>query len=295
MYSPWLGLTFLLAIFVNCSTASNPITNVCVTDTCKKESSKLKSYMDLTVDPCQNFYDFACGTYIKTGELPKERHFYISMLESDVKLSQRMNDTLSGEFKSNELHASKLAKDFFDTCMDTATLNAAGIEPMAKLLEKYGGWPVTAKQWIETGWDWLKVKQQTLDDGFLMMGELFEDRTELILGFEIRPDEKNSLKRSIFVSRKMDDSELKCLVKNLSEIFFFKSAQIEHPQFGLEEDFLRMGIDNKNVKIYYNFMVDLAVKFGAEQSVAERDMRDAVEFEIQLAKVSISIVHSNLN
>lgn len=93
----------------------------------------------------------------------------------------------------------------------------------------------------------------------------------------------------------MDDSELKCLVKNLSEIFFFKSAQIEHPQFGLEEDFLRMGIDNKNVKIYYNFMVDLAVKFGAEQSVAERDMRDAVEFEIQLAKVSISIVHSNLN
>lgn len=34
-------------------------------------------------------------------------------------------------------------------------------------------------------------------------------------------------------------------------------------------------------------MVDLAKIFGAEQSVAERDMRDVVDFEMQLAKVSI--------
>lgn len=38
-------------------------------------------------------------------------------------------------------------------------------------------------------------------------------------------------------------------------------------------------------------MVDLAVLFGAEKSAAERDMNDAIDFEMKLAKVSISKIN----
>lgn len=81
--------------------------------------------------------------------------------------------------------------------MDTETLNAAGIEPMVELLDKYGGWPVTkgANEWNDNDWDWLKVKRQTFEDGFL---------DDLIFAFRIYPDEKDSSKLGIFVSKNLN-------------------------------------------------------------------------------------------
>lgn len=47
------------------------------------------------------------------------------------------------------------------------------------------------------------------------------------------------------------------------------------------------GIDEKAVKAYYNFMVDNAVIFGADKTRAEKEMRDALEFEMKLANVCV--------
>lgn len=67
------------------------------------------------------------------------------------------------------------------------------------------------------------------------------------------------------------------------ENFFFD--QIDRPNFGLSEKFTLQGLDNPKVKQYYKFMVDVAVIYGANQNFAEREMRDVLEFETNLAKV----------
>lgn len=185
MYSRVIGLACLLAILVNYATAANPPPNVCKTDVCKKESINFKSQMDEKIDPCENFYDFACGTFIKTAIIAKDKPLNISVLQ------------IINKPQPNELHAFKLVKEFWNTCMDTETLNAARIEPMVELLDKYGGWPVTkgANEWNDNDWDWLKVKRQTFEDGFL---------DDLILEFRIYPDEKDSSKLGIFVSKNLN-------------------------------------------------------------------------------------------
>lgn len=38
---------------------------------------------------------------------------------------------------------------------------------------------------------------------------------------------------------------------------------------------------------YYKFMIDAAVLFGVNKTVAEREMHDALRFEMELAKVHI--------
>lgn len=50
-------------------------------------------------------------------------------------------------------------------------------------------------------------------------------------------------------------------------------------------EFLAKGIQDTNVKAYYDFMVDVAVIFGANRSAAEHELLDSLNFEIELAKV----------
>lgn len=61
--------------------------------------------------------------------------------------------------------------------------------------------------------------------------------------------------------------------------------QLDQPDFGLRMEFLRRGIEDTNVKAYYDFMVDAAVIFGANKSQAEHELLDSLKFEIELAKV----------
>lgn len=55
--------------------------------------------------------------------------------------------------------------------------------------------------------------------------------------------------------------------------------------FGLESQFLLNGLDNANVKSYFDFMIDVAVIFGADRNNAIHELRDSLQFEINLAKV----------
>ncbi|KAF2893715.1 hypothetical protein ILUMI_12459, partial [Ignelater luminosus] len=58
------------------------------------------------------------------------------------------------------------------------------------------------------------------------------------------------------------------------------------PPLGREN--LLEGMDNEVVKAYYSYLVDLAVIFGANKSSAEKEMKDALDFEIDLTKIGLS-------
>lgn len=55
---------------------------------------------------------------------------------------------------------------------------------------------------------------------------------------------------------------------------------------GLNREFLVNGIENKNVAAYYSLMVDVAVQFGADRKKATEELRESLDFEIELAKIS---------
>lgn len=72
-------------------------------------------------------------------------------------------------------------------------------------------------------------------------------------------------------------------------------GQIDQPVFGMSGKFLQQGIADSNVKAYYDFMVDVAVIFGANKSDAERELYDSLKFEIELSKVSLKFHVKPLN
>lgn len=56
----------------------------------------------------------------------------------------------------------------------------------------------------------------------------------------------------------------------------------------MDHEYLINGLDDEIVKAYYEYMVDIAVIFGAERNRAEQEMKESLEFEIQLANVSFN-------
>lgn len=61
--------------------------------------------------------------------------------------------------------------------------------------------------------------------------------------------------------------------------------QIDQTDFGLNIEYLLKGIEHPIVKAYLSYQVDIAVLFGAKRENAEKEMMDALEFEIGLANV----------
>lgn len=56
----------------------------------------------------------------------------------------------------------------------------------------------------------------------------------------------------------------------------------------MSREYLVKGMEERIVKAYYRYMVDIAVMFGAKRDVATEDLRKSLEFEMKLAKVSVN-------
>lgn len=54
---------------------------------------------------------------------------------------------------------------------------------------------------------------------------------------------------------------------------------------GLSREYLIKGLEDKIVSAYYDYMVDLAVIYGADKARAKSDLMDSLNFEIALANV----------
>lgn len=49
------------------------------------------------------------------------------------------------------------------------------------------------------------------------------------------------------------------------------------------------GLDEKIVSAYYRYMVDIAVLFGADRQRAVKELKESLDFEISLAKISLPL------
>lgn len=100
--------------------------NVCSSEICASESQLMLSKLDQSIDPCENFYDFACGQYIQKTTLPEDKAVQMSFFELQDKVNEQIRSVLIEEPESFESHPFRLAKELTKICMDESTLNEKG-------------------------------------------------------------------------------------------------------------------------------------------------------------------------
>lgn len=120
-----------------------------------RESSRILEYIDQSVNPCDDFYGFACGGFDKYSSIYPEQDQVNSFTVPNARISSRLYQILSNDSIVDEPKPYRLAKALFRGCNNVEMVMSRGLEPLRELLNKFGGWPVvTGVQWNETAWTW---------------------------------------------------------------------------------------------------------------------------------------------
>lgn len=66
--------------------------------------------------------------------------------------------------------------------------------------------------------------------------------------------------------------------------FLSVSLKLDEPRIGMIQEYLLEGYNDTHVRSYYDYMVDVAKALGADNATALKEMKEALDFEIDLAK-----------
>nr|CAD7393457.1 unnamed protein product [Timema cristinae] len=214
------------------------INSVCLHPTCVHEASAVLSSMDLNVDPCDNFYDFACGQFIKKTTIPDEKSSVNRFTLISDELQMQLRQIVDEPVKDDDLQPFRLAKDLFRSCINKSRIEERGLGPFRELLKELGGWPVLeGDSWKEADFTWLNTVYKFRKAGY--------------------------------------------------SVDYFMDFSLDQGQLGLSREFLIKGLSEKHTKAYHQYQIDVATLFGADKTRVEREMREALDFEIKLANISL--------
>lgn len=196
---------------------STELNDICMTKGCIRTASEIFNSIDETVDPCDNFYDFACGSFVKNTFIPDDKVTVDQFSIVRDKLEEQIRYIINDEIKPSEIKPFVLVKKLNKACMNTALIESRGTAPLLELLSQFGGWPViSGDKWDETNWNWLDVLKKFRRTGL---------NTNIIFSFTITENLENSSIRSIDVSYFED--QIKLIQLKFNEIFLFRLIKLK--------------------------------------------------------------------
>ena len=104
----------------------------------KRSSGFSIDNIDKSVDPCVDFYQYACGNWIKTTELPADRpdmDAFGEVEERNLLVLKGILEKAAAGGTGRDATDQKIG-DFYGACMDESAVDAKGIAPLKPELDR---------------------------------------------------------------------------------------------------------------------------------------------------------------
>ncbi|KAG5896571.1 hypothetical protein JTB14_010399 [Gonioctena quinquepunctata] len=237
-----------------------------------QQSEIMQRYMDPGVDPCVDFYEFACGNWKNYYTIPPDRATYDTfemaresldmalkgLLERvDIKPSREQPYFLKKSFidkdfsPNDKSDAVTKAGIFYRSCMQEDLLTKRGVDPLERILEELGGWPMISKNWQSTQFDlfWLLARLRLLNN-------------DVLIAQWVGPDMKNSNEYIV---------------------------HIDQTSLGMpSRDYYLENSNMKYIRAYKVFILTIVELIGGQLQMVGNDTEELIQFEIKLAEIMAS-------
>ncbi len=93
--------------------------------------------MDRSADPCVDFYKFSCGGWIKNNPIPADQASWSVYAKLANENQQFLWGILDADAKApNRTPVQQKVGDYFQSCMNTDGIDAAGLKPLEPMLQR---------------------------------------------------------------------------------------------------------------------------------------------------------------
>lgn len=100
----------------------------------------LASNLDASIDPCQDFYSFACGGWLRRHAIPDDKLTYGTIAAIGEQNEERLRRLLARSGGGPGGAAQRKVRAFFRSCLDMREIERLGPRPMLEVIEDCGGW-----------------------------------------------------------------------------------------------------------------------------------------------------------
>uniref|UniRef100_A0A4W6BZ76 Neprilysin n=1 Tax=Lates calcarifer TaxID=8187 RepID=A0A4W6BZ76_LATCA len=188
-----VSLLFIVIVALIILFATQKTDEICTTADCTQSASRLIENMDATVDPCDNFYQYACGGWLKKNIIPETSSRYstfdILRDELEVILKGVLEKTVEGE-----ADALIKAKTLYKSCTNESLIELRGGAPLLDMLPDVFEWPIAVDNWeANYGRTW------RLEDVVAKLNEKYG--TQLLVNFFVGTDDRDSNSHIIHVGQ----------------------------------------------------------------------------------------------
>ncbi|KAG7275119.1 hypothetical protein CRUP_009479 [Coryphaenoides rupestris] len=158
----------------------------------------VQANIDPTIQPCQDFYSFACGGWLRRHGIPEDKLSYgiITAIgeHNEEKLRRLLLEPVRRRGGDS---AERKVKDFYRSCVDIREIDALGSLPMSQVIDSCGGWDlVMAGLPAGAGWEEEGAPQRP-DFNEMLYRTQGVYSTAVFFSLTVNVDDKNSSRNAI--------------------------------------------------------------------------------------------------